>query len=72
MGLCFFLVYLLDSFSSPHLERVERVLLGGEVGGKRDVSERHRLCSRWVNSASFRLPRVMKKFRGVVFDGNDC
>ncbi len=29
VGLSFFLVYLLNSFNSPLLERVERVLLGG-------------------------------------------
>ena len=36
MGLYFFPVYLLNSFSSPHLECVGRVLLGGVVGGTGD------------------------------------
>jgi len=54
-------VYLLDSFSSPLWERVGRVLLVGVVGGTMDMSERHSLCSRCVNSTSLRLPRMMKK-----------
>ena len=60
MGLYFFLVYLLNSFSSPHLDYIGRVLLGGVVGGTRNVSERRRLCSHCVNSTSLGLPRVMK------------
>ncbi len=50
----------LNSFSSPRLERVGRVLLGCVVGGTRNVSEWHRLCSLCVNSTSLRLSRVMK------------
>ena len=32
----------------------------GVVGGIMDMSERHSLCSRCVNSTSLRLPKVMK------------
>ncbi len=51
---------LLNSFSSPRLERIGRVLLVGVVGGTRNVSEWRRLCSLCVNSTSFWLSRVMK------------
>jgi len=69
-------VYLLNSFSSPHLVRVGRVLLGVVVGGMRNVnvSERRRLCSRCVNSTSLQLPRVMNNsgllyLLVIIFDG---
>ena len=53
-------MYLLDYFSSPLLEHVGRILLVGVVGGRMDMSEQRSLCSRFANSTSLRLPRVMK------------